>query len=201
MMEGCLQEDSTGGRAEGACWQAAGRALSPRRGLPRPKVGCKKTIPGPARRVTLTLAVSHSHHLRPGQVAPKITHRHGHLAHSFILAEAPLVVQQPGWKVILLHCTPGAMVFQEKEKGKTSPDTCKFSASRYHQGMPSLELVDRAHDGHGAVELSVYEVVFTRGAERAVVERHERPVERRGERAADARGAGGRGGRQRLSIY
>ena len=67
--------------------------------------------------------------------------------------------------------------------------------------MPSLELVDRAHGGHGAVELSVYEVAFTRGAERAVVERHERPVERRGERAADARGAGGRGGRQRLSIY
>ena len=67
--------------------------------------------------------------------------------------------------------------------------------------MPSLELVDRAHDGHGTVELSVYEVVFTRGAERAVVERHERSVEGRGERVADARGAGGRGGRQPLSIY
>ena len=92
MMEGCLQEHSAGGRAECACWQAAGRALSRRRGQPRPKVGCKKTIPGPARRVTLTLAVSHSHHLRPGQVAHKITHGHGHLAHPFILAEAPLLV-------------------------------------------------------------------------------------------------------------
>ena len=45
MMEGCLQEDSTGGRAEGACWQAAGRAYPLAEACLDPKLGVKKQFP------------------------------------------------------------------------------------------------------------------------------------------------------------
>ena len=45
MMEGCLQEDSAGGRAEGACWQAAGRAYPLAEACLDPKLGVKKQFP------------------------------------------------------------------------------------------------------------------------------------------------------------
>ena len=61
----------------------------------------------------------------------------------------------------------------------------KGSAISYHEDMPSPELADRALVDAGAAESSAYESTFSRAVERAVDERHERPLVER-----DGRGAG-----------
>ena len=59
------------------------------------------------------------------------------------------------------------------------------SANTNHEDIPSLELADRALVDACAAESSAYESTFSRAVERAVDERHERPLVER-----DGRGAG-----------
>ena len=59
------------------------------------------------------------------------------------------------------------------------------SAIINHEDIPSLDLADRALVDAGAAESSAYESTFSRAVERAVDERHERPLVER-----DGRGAG-----------
>ena len=60
------------------------------------------------------------------------------------------------------------------------------SAISYHEDMPSPELADRALVDAGAAASSAYESTFSRAVERAVDERHERPLVERGSRGAGA---------------
>ena len=62
----------------------------------------------------------------------------------------------------------------------------KGSAISYHEDMPSPELADRALVDARAAESSAYESTFSRAVERAVDERHERPLVERGSRGAGA---------------
>ena len=62
----------------------------------------------------------------------------------------------------------------------------KGPAISYHEDMPSPELADRALVDADAAESSAYESTFSRAVERAVDERHERPLVERGGRGAGA---------------
>ena len=60
------------------------------------------------------------------------------------------------------------------------------SANTNHEDMPSPELADRALVDACAAESSAYESTFSRAVERAVDERHERPLVERVGRGAGA---------------